>query len=258
MKKHPLLWFFLLTFGITWGLAVVLFAFPDFVRRVSGPMSAANPLFILAVWGPNLAALIVTAAGSGGAGVLALLGRVVRFRVGGIWYLLALFLVPAGGTLIRLASGQPFVLTSMPGLGMAATLGVLLITGTLGEEVGWRGFALPRLLRRMSPLAASLLLGAVWGLWHLPSFFVSGLPQAGLAIPVFLLGALSLSLIATWILIHARGSVALSMLLHFSVNFTLNVLGVKLLYVGLFQAAAALVLLAVYGPRLSRQAEVRI
>jgi membrane protease YdiL (CAAX protease family) len=258
MKKHPLLWFFLLTFGITWGLAVVLFAFPDFVRRVAGEMSSANPLFILAVWGPNLAAVIVTAAISGWAGVLALLARVVRFRVGVLWYLLALFLVPAAGVLIRLVSGQPFVLTAIPGMGMAATLGVLLVTGTLGEEVGWRGFALPRLLERMSPIAASLLLGAVWGVWHLPSFFVSGLPQAGLAIPVFLLGALSLSVLATWILIHARGSVALSMLLHFSVNFTLNVLGVKLLYVGLFQAAAALVLFAAYGPRLSRAEKVRI
>jgi membrane protease YdiL (CAAX protease family) len=87
---------------------------------------------------------------------------------------------------------------------------------------------------------------------------VSGLPQAGLAIPVFLLGALSLSVIATWILIHARGSVALSMLLHFSVNFTLNVLGMKLLHLGLFQAAVAVVLLAAYGPRLSRAAKVEI
>ncbi len=258
MKKYPLLWFFVLTFGITWGLAVILFAFPDFVRRVTGEMSAANPLFILAVWGPNLAAVIVTAAISGGAGVLALLQRVIRFRVGVIWYVLALFLVPAAGVLIRLASGQTFVLTTLPGLGMAATLGVLLVTGTLGEEVGWRGFALPRLLARFSPIAASLLLGAVWGIWHLPSFFVSGLPQAGLQIPVFLLGALSLSVIATWIVIHARGSVFLSMLLHFSVNFTLNVLGVKLLQVGLFQTAAALVLLAVYGPRLARRAKVEI
>jgi len=258
MKKHPLLWFFVLTFGITWGLAVILFAFPGFVRRLSGPMSASNPLFILAVWGPNLAAVIVTAAVSGGAGVLALLQRVIRFRVGLVWYLLALLLVPVGGVLLRLASGLPLVLTTMPGLSMAATLGVLMITGTLGEEVGWRGFALPRLLERFSPIVASLLLGAVWGIWHLPSFFVSGLPQAGLQIPVFLVGALSLSVIATWILIHARGSVFLSMLLHFSVNFTLNLLGVRLLYVGLFQVAVALVLLAVYGPRLARRAKVAI
>ena len=258
MKKHPLLWFFVLTFGITWGLAVILFAFPDFVRRLSGPMSASNPLFILAVWGPNLAAVIVTAAVSGGAGVLALLERVIRFRVGLVWYLLALLLVPVGGVLIRLASGLPLVLTTMPGLSMAATLGVLMITGALGEEVGWRGFALPRLLERFSPIVASLLLGAVWGIWHLPSFFVSGLPQAGLQIPVFLVGALSLSVIVTWMLIHARGSVFLSMLLHFSVNFTLNLLGVRLLYVGLFQVAVALVLLAVCGPRLARRAKVAI
>jgi membrane protease YdiL (CAAX protease family) len=258
MKKHPLLWFFALTFGITWGLGVLFFAAPGFVTRVAGPISGANPLFILAVWGPNLAALIVTAASGGGAGVVALLARVARFRVGVLWYLLALLLLPAAGILSRLASGQPIVLATMPGLGMAATLGLLLITGTLGEEVGWRGFALPRLLARMSPLAASLLLGAVWGIWHLPSFFVGGLPQAGLAIPVFLLGALSLSIIATWILIHARGSVALSMLLHFSVNFTLNVLGMRLLHLGLFQAAAAVVLVAVFGPRLSRKTQVEI
>jgi len=258
MKKHPLLWFFVLTFGITWGLAVILFAFPGFVRRLSGPMSASNPLFILAVWGPNLAAVIVTAAVNGGAGVLALLERVIRFRVGLVWYLLALLLVPVGGVLLRLASGLPLVLTTMPGLSMAATLGVLMITGTLGEEVGWRGFALPRLLERFSPIVASLLLGAVWGIWHLPSFFVSGLPQAGLQIPVFLVGALSLSVIVTWMLIHARGSVFLSMLLHFSVNFTLNLLGVRLLYVGLFQVAVALILLAVYGPRLARRAKVAI
>ena len=98
----------------------------------------------------------------------------------------------------------------------------------------------------------------VWGIWHLPSFFVSGLPQAGLQIPVFLLGALTLSVFAAWIVVHARGSVFLSVLLHFSVNFTLNALAVPLLFVAVFLAALALVLLLVYGPRLSRAATVQI
>jgi membrane protease YdiL (CAAX protease family) len=88
--------------------------------------------------------------------------------------------------------------------------------------------------------------------------FVSGLPQAGLQIPVFLLGALSLAVIATWIVVHARGSVFLSMLLHFSVNFTLNVLAQNPLHVALFQPALTLVLLAAYGPRFSRAEKVQI
>ena len=124
--------------------------------------------------------------------------------------------------------------------------------------MGWRGFALPRLLRRFNPFIASLLLGAVWGIWHLPSFFVSGLPQAGLQIPVFLLGALALSVTATWIVVHARGSVFLSVLLHFSANFTLTVLAVPLLPFSVFLAALSLVLLLVYGPRISRAAKVEI
>jgi hypothetical protein len=258
VKKRPLLWFFLITFAITWGLAVLFFAVPDFVTRLTGKISVSNPLFILAVWAPNLAALIVSAAVGGGAGVLSLLQRLIRFRVGLLWYLLALLLLPAAGLLFRLATGQPIILTPSTWSGLVAMLGILVITGTLGEELGWRGFALPRLLRRFSPIVASLLLGAVWGIWHLPSFFVSGLPQAGLQIPVFLLGALSLSVFATWILLHARGSVFLSVLLHFSINFTLNVLAVPLLPIAVFLAALALVLLIVYGPRLSRAAKVEI
>ena len=258
MKNRPLLWFFVITFAITWGLAVLFFAVPDFVIRLTGKISVSNPLFILAVWAPNLAALIVSAVTAGGAGVLSLLQRFIRFRVGLVWYLLALLLLPAAGVLFRLVTGQSIVLYPSNWRGLAAVIGILVITGSLGEELGWRGFALPRLLRRFNPFIASLLLGAVWGIWHLPSFFVSGLPQAGLQIPLFLLGALALSVTATWIVVHAGGSVFLSVLLHFSANFTLTVLAVPLLPFSVFLAALSLVLLLVYGPRISRAAKVEI
>src|SRR5574337_857223 len=62
----------------------------------------------------------------------------------------------------------------------------LLTTGPLGEELGWRGFALPRLLKRFNPFVASLVLGAIWGVWHLPSFYLAGMVQARLALPIFI------------------------------------------------------------------------
>jgi uncharacterized protein len=104
----------------------------------------------------------------------------------------------------------------------------LLVSGPLGEELGWRGFALPRLLKRFNPFMASLILGSLWGIWHLPSFFLSGLPQSGLAIAIFLLGGLCLSILATWLFHHTGQSVLSIVLFHYMVNFSLSVLGAPL------------------------------
>jgi membrane protease YdiL (CAAX protease family) len=104
----------------------------------------------------------------------------------------------------------------------------LLYTAPLGEELGWRGFALPLLLDRFSPVTASLVLGAVWGVWHLPSFFASGLPQSVATLPAFLVAAPLLSIVATWLFIRSGGSVVVSILLHYSVNFSLELLGLPI------------------------------
>jgi membrane protease YdiL (CAAX protease family) len=118
-----------------------------------------------------------------------------------------------------------------------------LILGPLGEELGWRGYALPRLLQRFSPLAASLILGVIWGVWHLPSFFVSSLVQSSLAIPVFLFGALCMSILATWLYLHTGGSVLITVLFHLAFNASLSAFGAS--FAGLTTAMAACALLAV-------------
>ena len=92
-------------------------------------------------------------------------------------------------------------------------------TGPLGEEFGWRGFALPRLLGHWRPLAAALILGAIWWAWHLPTFFISTMSQSELSIPVFLVNSLALSVIMTWLYQRTGGDLLLMILVHVAANY---------------------------------------
>lgn len=220
--------FFLLTFAITWGIAVLLVLFPGPLEALFGELSMYSPLFIVATAGPTIAATILTLAREGRSGLAALYARLIRWRFGVQWYALLLVGIPVLGYLVSRVTGpEPRDDLGTPAL-LFSVLLTLLITGPLGEELGWRGFALPRLLKRFNPLVASLVLGAIWGVWHLPSFFLAGLPQANLAIPVFLLMSLCLSIVATWIFHHTGGSVLSTVLFHYMVNFSMAVLGTPL------------------------------
>ena len=103
--------------------------------------------------------------------------------------------------------------------------------GPLGEELGWRGFALPRMLERWPPLTSSLILGLIWGLiwgaWHLPAFFIVGLPQNRLAIPALLLATMGISVIDTWIFLRTEGSLLPMILVHLMTNHCAKLLGIS-------------------------------
>ncbi len=99
----------------------------------------------------------------------------------------------------------------------AATL--LTDTGPLGEEFGWRGFALPQIMGWRSPAAAGLVVGVFWAAWHLPTFFISTLSQSHAFIPLFLLGTVALSVVQTRLWIESDGNLALAVLLHVTTNF---------------------------------------
>jgi len=119
-------------------------------------------------------------------------------------------------------------------------------TGPLGEEFGWRGFALPRILERRSPLAAALILGAIWWAWHLPTFFISTLSQSHLSIPVFLINSLSLSVIMTWLYLRTRGDLLLMILVHVMANYC-GAIGVPFSAEVTAEVACAVVIVAAGG-----------
>lgn len=224
-RRDSLIAFFVLTFGITWGLAALLVLFPGVFEAFFGALSAASPVFILAVAAPTIAASVLTFARGGWKGLRTLYAKFAQWRFGMQWYAVLLAGIPLVNYLVsRMMGAKP---THVLGT-LGSVLGFLLLNlvlGPLGEELGWRGFALPRLLERFSPLVASLALGLIWGVWHLPAFFLAGLPQSNLAIPLFLIKTLLLAILATWIFIHTKGSVLSMVLFHWIVNMSLDIFG---------------------------------
>jgi membrane protease YdiL (CAAX protease family) len=209
-RRHPLAAFFGLAYAVTW-LAVVPYALGAF------PV----PVF---TFGPFVAALALAALTDGRPGVRALLGTLVRWRVGLRWYALALLLplaVALGATYASVRLGAPdptaVLLAALPGFPLLFA-GLLLspFSGAFGEELGWRGYALPRLLATRSPLAASLLLGVLAAGWHAPLFL------AGIYAHPALHVAQIVATTVLWTLLHrgTGGSVLLAMLFHASWNAT--------------------------------------
>jgi membrane protease YdiL (CAAX protease family) len=105
-------------------------------------------------------------------------------------------------------------------IGGLSALNFVVFVLIVGEELGWRGYALPRLLAERSVLAASLILGVLWGAWHLPTFFVPGAPQYGLPFSAFVLLTMAYSVLIGWVYVHARGSVLIASLLHGAINLS--------------------------------------
>ncbi|HEX2142302.1 MAG TPA: CPBP family intramembrane glutamic endopeptidase, partial [Candidatus Limnocylindria bacterium] len=105
-----------------------------------------------------------------------------------------------------------------------AFLAILLLGGPLQEEFGWRGYALPRLVARFRPPAATLVLAVVWTGWHLPFWFMHGSGMAGTPLPVYFVYMLGLTAVMTWLYVRTAGSVLAAILMHATANWISNVL----------------------------------
>ena len=214
--NHELIGYFALAFAISWGLgAAVIFFRPQFEAFVGplGPLIVSWPYYV-AVGAPTISAVLVSAAFGGLESVKRLFAGLTRpFRLR--WLFAALLTYPATivawGLMERTLLGHTAassvdiraVLISAPLL-LFTTANIVVDPGPWGEETGWRGFALPRLLTRFSPLTAALILGVIWGVWHTPAFFLSGLSQSGLNYGWFVTASTSLTVFMTWIYVNGN------------------------------------------------------
>ncbi len=263
IARHPLLVFFGLAFGISWSFMIAdgfgSYGLIPFRLTLSGP---GLILTLLMSYGPTFAALIVTWATQGAAGIWKLLGQLLPWRAGLRWYILALALpaILAFGT-GKLQEVLGATLRPLPGPALQVVLTSLLasiVRGMVnGEEIGWRGYALPRLQERYNALTASLILGVIWFAFHVPIMFIPGSIAGSQtfdnALP-FLVGVLAMSVIITWMFNAMRGSVLPIILLHGAYNtwpdlFAMTGGSPALAWVGAaISVLLATIVVLVYGP----------
>jgi membrane protease YdiL (CAAX protease family) len=210
--------FFVLTFVLGWGAGSLAVIFPNQTQALFGEMGYTNPLFILAVYSPAMAGLFLVWRHHGLRGVGRLLRRLTLWRMPAAWWAFLVLGIPAAyylGAAINGTLADPFPFS--PWYSVLPALAIGLLIGPI-EEFGWRGVALPLLQRRLAPLWAGLILGAIWGLWHVPAFFLSGTPQSAWAFGPYFVGVLAISVILTPMFNAARGSLLIAALFHFQLN----------------------------------------
>jgi membrane protease YdiL (CAAX protease family) len=208
--------FFVLTYAVTWTFFISVAAAAIPTRRPLGAL-----MVLLGAFAPSLVALWLTARAEGGTGIRALLGRVLQWRVGAQWYLFAVGYIPAIKLTValvhRVATG------AWPRFGTEPwyVIPVAIAFSTpfqAGEEIGWRGYALPRLAARFGLARASVLLGLIWACWHLPQFFIPEVDTYGQSFFVYVLQVTALAVAMAWLYAHTNGSLLLVMLMHAAVN----------------------------------------
>ncbi len=243
VDHHPLVAFFVVAFLGGWIvlLPTVLFESGFGLVPIALPAPAVMLFFIpAAMAGPTLAAFVVTRIVEGKEGTRKLLRRrILRWRVGVQWYLIAIFGIPiiyfvAGSFVLGMAPIETLI-ENWPLLFTSYLLKVVMVffLVSLWEEIGWMGFALPRLQVRYGPLMASVVLGVLWALWHLPAYFGSTQvveDKVGLGeldrllylVPLLMLLATSTRIVMTWLFNSAMGSVIIVTLFHAGFNISNN------------------------------------
>jgi uncharacterized protein len=218
--------FFVLAFAWSWGIG-----FAGTQVATHSPHLGAG-LMMAAGFGPSLAGFAVVAFWSTGAGLRDWIARCLNWRVGWRWFLFA-FAIPPTVMLLALAihralGGAIPVFTATDHISMAiANFGfIMLVGGPLGEEFGWRGYAMSALGDRLGWRPASLIIGAIWGLWHMPLLFLASSAQSHMPISLFMFNILAGSVVFGWLFERTAGSVLPALALHTSLNAWAGILGI--------------------------------
>lgn len=185
-------------------------------------------MLYLGVFMPGIVAISLVRREQGTGGLRSLLARLVKADSGARWFAFALTFMAAVKLLVavvlRLTTGTwpAFGAEPVPMMFLAA-IGSTVIGGQAGEELGWRGYALPRMAQSIGLGAASVLLGVIWAAWHLPLFFISHADTIGQSFPFYLLQVTALSVALAWLYMKTGGSLLLTMLFHAAINNTKDI-----------------------------------
>ncbi len=247
----PLILFFIIAFLLAWAVM----ALP--VAQHFGVLSAELQLEILLIigsWMPNIAAFIVLGFIIKRKGnIKALLRGWLKWNMHPGWYLLALSPILFGFITIiiyqLIYSYSPYTELFADPAQFIGLLILITITGAMGEELGWRGFALPRLQLRMNALNASIILGIIWALWHLPLWF-AGLGFEAIPYWAYMLIGVSFSVMVTAACNSSGGSLLIATLFHLFLNVAVNMIENEAFPIlAMIFVISAISIIAYFGPK---------
>ena len=224
---RSLLTYFLLTFIISWSFFIIAAIIS---RNANSLDSGFSPIgyfiYLIGVFAPALVAVFLSWREQGKAGVLALLSKILKAPAYLGWYLFAVGYFVA----IKLLAAVVYRIATDRWPLFGHETFYIIIAGIIfstpaqaGEEVGWRGFALPRMADRIGLAGASIILGIIWASWHLPFFFFYGVDKYGQSFPVYLLSVVAISIAMAWLYWRTKGSLLLTMLMHAAINNTTGI-----------------------------------
>ena len=255
IKQNPIISYFIIAYTVSWSFEIPLALFQQRIISVQIPMW----LHYFVALGPLSAALIMTYLAEGRPGLRNLFARIFKWRVDARYYGFALLapvaLFAFACLLNRLLTGDwpPLTLLGevdyLPYLTPLGALGIWIITFGLGEETGWRGYALPHLQKKWSATTATLILGILWAGWHLPMFFYRDtyMKMGIIGFPMLVLSLLCAAMIFTWLYNSTKGSLWIVIIFHAVFNWlTANEAGGQF---GAILLSMGVILWAIYIPR---------
>ena len=226
-ERHSLVLYFIITYAVSWAI------WSPIVLAAQGLVKWQVPfaVYYLGSFGPMISALIMTAITTGGTGLHKLLARLLKWRVDLHNYAFAV-LAPVGLFVIAVMLNRIIAGTwpdlkllgeadYMPTLGLGGVLILWFLTYGLGEETGWRGYALPHLQRKHPAANAALILGIFWGCWHIPAFFFRDTyTEMGIiGFPMLIVSIVFASVVFTWLYNSTGSSLLLVTLFHVFFNW---------------------------------------
>jgi uncharacterized protein len=218
--------YLLLTYAISWTCFISVAVLSHVTSTLPPGSVVRQILAFLGVITPSLVALWLTAQSGTPGELQRLLGKIGKWKVNIKWYLFAVtFMV-----FVKLGVALIYKLTTgfWPEFGRTPWyLMIMAIVFTswvqAGEEIGWRGFALPRLTQKFSLPMSTLILGVIWASWHLPLFFVRGADTFKQSFPLYLIQVTAVSVVLGWLYWRTQGSLLLVMLMHAAINNTKDI-----------------------------------
>jgi membrane protease YdiL (CAAX protease family) len=224
-QNPPPVWLF---FAIACAFSWIVWLFPLLSAKgiIPLPPSAKVPLLMLGAFGPFVAAFVMLYAGGGTSAMVAFARRALRYRLPFACLVASLLLFPLlaflAATIWATQGGPPVAIGVSLGHVPMLLLVLFFLGGSFQEEFGW-AYAIDRLGQRFALLPATIVLGLIWGCWHLPLFFITGLSQSFMPFWAFIVLTVSVRVIYVWAYEAAQKSILATLVFHTSLNFSFNV-----------------------------------